>query len=165
MRVSPAGFAFDTIEEVLTHAKASAIVTHNHPEGIKGAQAVAAAVFMAKGGCSKDDIRQFIQSKFSYNLSQKLDDIRPNYSFDVTCQGSVPQSIIAFLESENYEDAVRKAISLGGDADTMACITGGIAEAYYGEVPKSIAVEVRRLLDIRLMDVVDEFYESFAFSD
>ncbi|NLE90478.1 MAG: ADP-ribosylglycohydrolase family protein [Dehalococcoidales bacterium] len=165
MRVSPAGFALDTIEEVLTHAKASAIVTHNHPEGIKGAQAVAAAVFMAKGGCSKDDIRQFIQSKFSYNLSQKLDDIRPNYSFDVTCQGSVPQSIIAFLESENYEDAVRKAISLGGDADTMACITGGIAEAYYGEVPKSIAVEVRRLLDIRLMDVVDEFYESFAFSD
>lgn len=162
MRVSPVGLAFDTIEEVLAQAKASALVTHNHPEGIKGAQAVAAAVFMAKGGHGKDDIREYIQGKFGYNLSRKLDDIRPVYRFDETCPGSVPESITAFLESENYEDAVRKAVSLGGDADTMSCIAGGIAESYYGGVPESIASEVRRILDASLMDIVDEFYEKFV---
>jgi len=162
MRVSPVGFAFDTLEEVLSQAKASAIVTHNHPEGIKGAQAVAAAVFLAKSEHGKDDIREFCQDRFGYDLSLKLDEIRPGYFFDVTCQGSVPQSIIAFLESENYEDAVRKAVSLGGDADTMACIAGSIAEAYYGGVPESIVSEVRRILDTSLMDIVDEFYERFA---
>lgn len=162
MRVSPVGFAFDTLEEVLSRAKASAIVTHNHPEGIKGAQAVATAVFLAKSEHGKDDIREFCQDRFGYNLSKKLDEIRPGYFFDATCQGSVPQSIIAFLESENYEDAVRKAVSLGGDADTMACIAGGIAEAYYGWVPESIKAEVRQILHPDFLDIVDEFYERFA---
>jgi 5S rRNA maturation endonuclease (ribonuclease M5) len=112
----------------LIQAEKSASVTHNHPEGIKGAQAVASAIFLAKTDNNKSAIWEYIESTFKYDLSQTLEDIRPGYSFDETCQGSVPQSIIAFLESDNYEDAIRKSISLGGDSDTMACITGGIAE-------------------------------------
>ncbi len=164
MRVSPVGFAFDSLEEVLAQARKSAIITHNHPEGIKGAQAVAVAIFLARTGSSKDYIREYIEKNTGYNLRQKLDDIRPDYTFDVTCQGSVPQSIIAFLESNSYEDAIRKAISLGGDADTMACIAGGIAEAYYGDIPESILSEVRRILDPRLLDIANKFYEKYIFS-
>jgi len=155
------GFAFNTLEEVLAEAKASAAVTHNHPEGIKGAQATAAAIFLARTGRDKAGIRSYIENEFGYNLSETLDDIRPGYSFDVTCQGSVPQSIIAFLESEDYEDAVRKAVSLGGDADTMACIAGGIAEAFYKRIPQHIIIEVRRILDQQLMETVNTFYEKF----
>lgn len=116
----------------------SAEVTHNHPEGVKGAQATAVAVFLAHTGRSKAHIKEYVEREFGYNLSEKLDDIRAGYGFDVSCQGSVPQSIVAFLEAESYEDAVRNAISLGGDADTMACIAGGIAEAFYGGVPDAI---------------------------
>jgi len=157
MRVSPVGWYHNNIQDVLDEAKKSAEVTHNHPEGIKGAQAVAAAIFLAKNGATKDDIKDYIVLNFHYNLDRTLDEIRPHYRFDVTCQGSVPESIIAFLESNSYEDAVRKAVSLGGDSDTMACITGGIAEAYYKDIPKYIIDEARKRLTPDLLVVVDAF--------
>jgi ADP-ribosylglycohydrolase len=161
MRVSPIGFAFNSIDEVLNEAEKSAIVTHNHPEGIKGAQAVAVSIFLARQGRGKEDIRDYIQGKFEYNLSQRLDDIRPSYEFDETCQGSVPQSIISFLESESYEDAVRNAVSLGGDSDTMACIAGGIAQAYYKEIPDYILANVMDMLDSEFLEVVQSFYQLY----
>jgi len=130
MRVSPCGLIAVTLEEALELAKASAEVTHNHPEGIKGAQATAAAVFLAKCGKSKDEIKEYIEENF-YPLDLSLDDIRPGYFFNETCQETVPQAIIAFLESESYEDAIRNAVSLGGDSDTLAAITGSIAWAFY----------------------------------
>lgn len=131
MRVSPVGWYYNTLEEVLEFAKISAEVTHNHEEGIKGAQAVAAAVFMARTGSTKLQIKNFISETFGYNLSFRLDDIRPTYRMDATCQGSVPQAIRAFLEGETFEDCVRCAVSIGGDSDTIACITGAIAGAFY----------------------------------
>jgi ADP-ribosylglycohydrolase len=157
MRVSPIGFACASLDEVLREARQSAQVTHNHPEGIRGAQATAVAVFLARLGGRKLEIKAYIEREFGYDLGGRLDDIRKGYRFDISCQGSVPQSIIAFLESDSYEDAVRNAISLGGDADTMACIAGGIAEAYYGEVPEAIRAQALALLDHRLRAVVDEF--------
>ena len=159
MRVSPVGFAFDTETEVLAEAKRSAEVTHNHPEGIKGAQATALAIFMAKNGNDKPSIKAEISERFEYDLDRTLDDIRLRYCFDVTCQGSVPESIIAFLESESYEDAVRNAISLGGDADTQACITGSIAEAFYGSasISKEITDEVLSRLIPEMRDVIYRF--------
>jgi ADP-ribosylglycohydrolase len=157
MRVSPVGFAYESVEEVLRQAKRTAAVTHNHPEGIKGAQATALAIFMARAGEGKDGIRKEITDRFSYNLNRTVDEIRPDYKFDVTCQGSVPESIIAFLDSENWEDAVKKSISLGGDADTMACISGGIAQAYYREIPENIIEAVRNKLPPDLRDVLNEF--------
>jgi ADP-ribosylglycohydrolase len=162
MRVSPIGIACNTLEEVLAQARASAEVTHNHPEGIRGAQATAAAVFLARSGYTKADIKTYIEQEFGYCLSERLDDIREHYCFDVSCQGSVPQSIIAFLEADGFEDAVRNAISLGGDADTMACIAGGIAEAFFGGVPDEIASQTLAVLDERLRNVVGEFQERFA---
>ena len=157
MRVSPVGWAYNTLEKVQEEAERSAAVTHNHPEGIKGPQAVAAAIFMARQGNSKDKIKEYVSAQFDYDLDQTLDQIRPQYHFDETCQGSVPQAIIAFLESENFEDAVRKAVSLGGDSDTIACITGGIAQAYYGEVPSFIEKKVRQILTPDLLAVVEAF--------
>ncbi len=162
MRVSPVGFAYDTLDEVLEQAGKSAAVTHNHPEGIKGARAVASAIFLARKGRNKREIREYIEETFDYNLHQKLDDIRPFYRFDSTCQGSVPQSIIAFLESDDYEDAVRKAISLGGDSDTMACIAGGIAQAYYRVIPDYIVNAVSEILDKDLLEIADSFNGRFA---
>ncbi len=162
MRVSPVRFAFDTLEETLAEARHSAEVTHNHPEGIKGAQAVAAAIFLARRGDGKPRIKEYISATFGYDLSQTLDEIRPSYRFDETCQGSVPQAITAFLESTDFEDAVRKAVSLGGDSDTIACITGGIAQAFYGGVPEVIAAEVRKRLDPPLLRIVDEFNKRFG---
>ncbi len=160
MRVSPIGWAFNDLETVLSEAKKSAAVTHNHPEGIKGAQATAASVFLARTGATKEDIKSFIQSRFGYDLSRTLDEIRPWYSFDITCQGSVPESIIAFLESESCEDAIRKAISLGGDADTQACIAGSIAEAYFG-LPVAFAQKVLEMLDDHLRAVTLQFQKKF----
>lgn len=157
MRVSPVGFAFSTEEEVLDRAKASAEVTHNHPEGVKGAQATALAVFLAGTGSPKDTIRSRIADLFGYDMDRSLDDIRPSYSFDVSCQGSVPEAIIAFLESNSYEDAVRNAVSLGGDSDTLACIAGGIAEAFYGGVPDTIREKVEELLTPDLLAVTERF--------
>jgi len=164
MRVSPVGFAFDTLDGVLVEAKKSAEVTHSHPEGIKGAQAVAAAIFLARTGSSSEQIKEYIERKFGYNLDRTLDKIRPGYRFDVTCQGSVPEAIIFFLESTDYEDAVRKAVSLGGDSDTIACITGGIAQACYKRIPNYILKEVRQLLTPELLDIVDVFNQKFGLT-
>ncbi len=157
MRVSPVAYALDSLEEVIAEAGRSAEVTHNHPEGIRGAQATAAAVFLARTGTAKPEIKRQLESMFAYDLSTPLAEIWHEYTFDVSCQGSVPQSIIAFLESSSYEDAIRKAISLGGDADTMACIAGGIAEAFYGGVPPEISQPALALLDPPLLDVVNQF--------
>jgi ADP-ribosylglycohydrolase len=157
MRVSPVGFAYDSFEDVLHQAERTAEVTHNHPEGIKGAQATALSIYMARIGESKETIRKEITDRFSYDLNRTVDEIRPDYKFDVTCQGSVPESIIAFLDSNSWEDAVRKSISLGGDADTMACISGGIAQAYYKKLPENIAENVRNRLSPDLRKVLDEF--------
>lgn len=162
MRVSPIGFAYKTLDEVLKQAKESAQVTHNHPEGVKGAQAVAVAVFMARTVKSKREIKEFIEKNFHYDLGESLEDIRRWYGFDPTCPGSVPQAIIAFLESEDYEDTVRKAISLGGDSDNLACMAGGIAEAYYREVPKKIKDFILGKLDEFMQVIIDEFYKKWG---
>jgi ADP-ribosylglycohydrolase len=156
MRTSPVGFYYKILDEVLVKAEFYASVTHNHPEGIKGAQATAATIFMARNGGSKDDIRHYITEAFGYDLSRTCDQIRPGYTFDVTCQGSVPEAIICFLESSNYESAVRLAVSLGGDSDTQACIAGGIAEAMYG-VPEWIAEKALEYLDEDLRNIRREF--------
>lgn len=132
MRVSAVGWMFDTLEETECVAEISAGITHNHPEGIKGAQATAAAIFMARNGASKEMIRSYISNKFGYDLNRTIEQIRPSYMFEVSCQESAPEAIIAFLDSTDYESAIRLAVSLGGDADTQACIAGGIAEAFYG---------------------------------
>lgn len=161
MRVSPVGWAFDTLEKTLEAAKQSAEVTHNHPEGIKGAQATAACIFLARTGKSKQEIKEYIENTFGYNLSCTCDEIRPSYYFDVTCQGSVPESIIAFLDSTDFESAIRLAVSLGGDADTMGAITGGIAEAFYGGVPEHIRKEVQKRLPKEFINVMQEFYVKF----
>jgi ADP-ribosylglycohydrolase len=157
MRVSPVGFAFDSIEKVLLEAKKSAEVTHDHPEGIKGAKACALAVYLARTGADKHEIRKEISGRFGYDLNRTIDQIRPAYSFDISCQGTVPEAIIAFLDSTGYEDAVRRAISLGGDSDTLACITGGIAQAFYGPVPQDIARQARQTLPEDLLAVIDRF--------
>jgi ADP-ribosylglycohydrolase len=164
MRVPAVGYAFDTLDEVLAEAARSAEVTHNHPEGIKGAQATAAAIFMARRGESKRRIKHLLEQMFGYDLSQSLDALRPTYEFDETCQGTVPAALVAFLESQDYEDAVRKAISLGGDADTLACITGAVAEAHFGGVPASIAGPALGALDDRLRRVVMVFCERYGIA-
>lgn len=164
MRVSPVGFAFDSTEDVLSEAERTAIVTHNHPEGIKGAQATALAILLARQGAGKEEIRKQIGHRFSYDLDRSLDEIRPHYFFDVSCQRSVPESIIAFLESKDFEDAVRLAISLGGDSDTMGCIAGGIAQAYYGKIPLKISDQVKLRLPQEFMLIVDQFNATFGSS-
>ena len=162
MRVSPVGWAFDTLEETLVAAKRSAEVTHNHPEGIKGAQSTAACIYWARKGRTKQQIKEYVDALFGYDLNRTCDEIRSSYGFDVTCQGSVPESIIAFLESSDYESAVRLAVSLGGDSDTMGAITGGIAEAYYGGVPGNIKIEVLKRLPNEFIEVMQKFYQKFV---
>lgn len=165
MRVSPVGFACGSLDEVLDEARRSAAVSHDHPEGIRGAQATATAIFLARTGSDKDAIRERIETLFGYDLGRRLADIRPHYRFDVSCQGSVPESIIAFLEADDYEDTIRNAISLGGDADTMACIAGGIAEAYHGGVPREIRDNALQRLDPPLREVTDRFAARHAGAD
>ncbi|MFZ4705335.1 MAG: ADP-ribosylglycohydrolase family protein [Bacteroidales bacterium] len=157
MRVSPVGWAYNSIDEVLKQAKRSAEVSHNHPEGIKGAQATASAIFLARTGKSKIEIKEFIDVMFDYNLNRSIKEIRPIYQYDVTCQGSVPEAIIAFLESTDYESAIRLAISIGGDSDTIACITGGIAEAFYKEIPEYIVENALRVLPAEIIKLIEEF--------
>jgi ADP-ribosylglycohydrolase len=157
MRVSPVAFAFDSVEEVLAEAKRSAAVTHDHPEGIKGAQAAALTVFLARTGGAKPEIRTEIASRFGYDLSRILENIRPSYSFDVTCQGSVPEAIIAFLESVDLEGAIRGAISLGGDADTMAAIAGAAAGAFDGKVSPAVEDEATGRLASEMRDLLIRF--------
>ena len=159
MRVSPCAWIAKSLDEALTLAKKSAEVTHNHPEGIKGAQAVAAAIWMARNGSTKEEIKAYIESTFEYDLSRTIKEIKESgYDFDSTCQGSVPESIIAFLESEDYEDCIRKAIWLGGDADTQAAIAGSIAEAFY-DMPVRFIGDVEKRLDKYLLSVLNKFNE------
>jgi ADP-ribosylglycohydrolase len=162
MRVSPVGWYFNDLSTVLSEARKSAAVTHDHPEGIKGAQAVAAATFLARIGENKADIRDFIVERFGYLFDFTLNDIRPYYRFDVTCQGSVPQALQAFFEAHDFEDAIRNAVSIGGDSDTIACITGGIAEAFYSGVPVSIRREVFARLDKPLAVTAKQFLQAIG---
>jgi ADP-ribosylglycohydrolase len=162
MRVSPVGWYGNSIEDVMAEARESAEVTHNHPEGVKGAQATASAVYMARIGHSKDEIKDFITNAFQYDLNRKIDDIRPHYVYDVSCQGSVPEAIIAFLESTDFESAIRLAISIGGDSDTIACITGGIAEAYYKTIPDYIIENTIKLLPDELVKIIEDFSERYG---
>lgn len=159
MRVCPAGFLADDYEQVLELAKNSAAVSHNHPEGIKGAQAVALAVFMARHAYTQEEIELKITADFGYDLDSQPEDIRGTYAFDATCQGSVPESIICFLHADSYEEAVRLAVSMGGDADTMACIAGGIAEAYFQEIPAYILEETKSRLPDDMLQVIEMFYK------
>ena len=158
MRVAAAGWLFDTLDKTLEMAKVTADITHNHPEGIKGAQATAAAIFLARTGHSKPEIRQYVEQTFGYDLSRTCDEIRPGYRHVETCQQTVPEAIIAFLESTGFEDALRNAVSLGGDSDTLACITGGIAEAFYG-MPQELRDETLK----RLPEDIREAYELLCF--
>jgi len=159
MRVAAAGWLFDTLDKTLEMAKVTAEVTHNHPEGIKGAQATAAAIFLARTGHSKPEIRQYVEQTFGYDLSRTCDEIRPGYRHVETCQQTVPEAIIAFLESTGFEDALRNAVSLGGDSDTLACITGGIAEAFYG-MPSELQQETLK----RLPEEMRAAYELFRWN-
>jgi ADP-ribosylglycohydrolase len=167
MRVSPVGFAFNDLETVLAEAKKTAEVTHNHPEGIKGAQITAATIFLARQGESKDAIKTYLQSHyaFEYSLTLTLDEIRPHYHFDVSCQGTVPIALLSLFESNDFEEAIRLAISMGGDSDTLACITGGMAQAFYGKVPDSIAPEVLTRLDEQLRKIVIAFNQKFLVNE
>lgn len=160
MRVSAVGWLFDTLEETERVAEISAGITHNHPEGIKGAQSTAAAIWLARNGKSKQEIKDYISVKYGYNLDRTCNQIRPNYDFDVTCQGSVPESIIAFLESSDYESTIRLAVSLGGDSDTQACIAGGIAEAFYKDIPAEIVSRAMRLLPSYFIATMKRIYDA-----
>ncbi len=157
MRISPVGFAFDDLDIALQTAEEFTAVTHNHEEGIKGAKATVACIVLARQGKSKDEIKEYVEHQFGYNLGLHVDQIRPNYTFDESCQKTVPQAIRAFYDSETFEDAIRTAVSLGGDSDTLTCITGGIAEAFYGGVPEWIEAEVMSRLDERLATIVQSF--------
>lgn len=162
MRVSPIGFAFSSEDEVLEQARMSAEITHNHIEGIKGAEATALAVYMARNGAEKKDIRRRITALFGYDLERTVDGIRPSYAFNVSCRDTVPEAIIAFLDSDSYEDAIRNAVSLGGDSDTLACITGGISEAFYGGVPEEIISRTEEHLSPELLDITVKFREKYG---
>lgn len=157
MRVSAVGFAFDSMEMTRLFARWSAEVTHNHEEGIKGAEATASAIYLARRGASKAEIRKYIEDEFGYDLSRTCDEIRPTYRHVESCQETVPEAITAFLEGEDFEDVIRTAVSLGGDADTLTAIAGGMAEAMY-KVPDSIKEKGREHLDSHIIEVVDMWY-------
>ena len=160
MRVSPVAFAFDRIDQVRAEAVRSAEVTHNHAEGLKGAEATASAVFLARLKTEKSQIRAYIEQEFGYDLSRTPDEIRTDYEFDVSCQGSVPAALCSFLHADDFEDAIRNAVSLGGDSDTLACIAGAVAGAYYG-VPTHIEHEIMSRLDEQLRAVTQQFVDRF----
>ncbi len=163
MRVSPVGFAFNDLETVLLKAKQSAEVTHNHPEGIKGAQAIAAAIFLARDGKDKNYIREYIEKQFDYDLDFTLEDIRPFYKFYPTAPLTVPQAIVAFLESTDFENAIRLAVSIGGDSDTIAAMTGSIAAAFYKEIPQYIIRQVEKILPQEFIQIMNEYDEKFGY--
>ena len=159
MRVSSAGWLFDTMEKTREAARLTAEVTHNHPEGIKGAEAAAVAIFLARTGRSKEEIREYIIREFGYDLSRTCDEIRPAYHHMVSCQQTVPEAITAFLEGTDFEDVIRTAVSLGGDCDTLTCIAGGIAEAFYG-VPEELKKECRKRMPEDMLEVLDRFADT-----
>ena len=161
MRVSPVGWLFYDLDKTLAMAELSAEVTHNHPEGIKGAQATAAAIYLARTGSTKAEIQAYIEENFQYDLSRTCDEIRPGYHHVESCQETVPEAITAFLEGENFEDVIRTAVSLGGDCDTLTAIAGSIAEAFYG-VPEELKDICRSRLTPDILEVVDRFYEAIA---
>ncbi len=165
MRVSPVGFAFDSVETVLKEAARTAEISHNHPEGVKGAQATALSVYLARTRKDKPLIRKEVTERFGYDLDRAVEDIRPYYEFDISCQGTVPEAIIAFLDSDSYEDAVRNAVSLGGDSDTLACITGGIAEAYYCPVSSDIRNMVKKSLTEELWQITVQFCSRYDLAE
>lgn len=156
MRASACGWVAHSLEEALGFAKSSAIITHNHPEGVKGVQATTAAIFMARQGESKEAIRTYIEQTFGYDLQHTCNEIRPYYGWESSCQGTVPPALIAFFDSHDFEDSIRLAVSLGGDSDTLACITGGIAQAYYKEIPDEIINEMRILLPKEFWEVIEK---------
>ena len=156
MRVSAAGWLYGTLDETLMAAKLSAEVSHNHQQGIAGAQSVAAAIYLLRTGKDKEEVRNYIRGVFGYDFRRTLDEIRPDYTFNQSCQGTVPQAMTAFWEAENFEDCIRNAVSLGGDSDTIAAIAGSIGEAYY-EIPESMIVEAVNRLDKDILEVYDEF--------
>lgn len=162
MRVSPVGWTMDSVDEVLREAERSAVVSHDHPEGIRGAQAVALAVFLARGGVSRERIRSDVEARLGYDLSRSVEEIREGYGFDVSAKGSVPEAISCFLESSDFESAVRLAVSLGGDSDTQASIAGAIADAFYGGVPREIAEEAERRLPGPLREVAWRFADRYG---
>ena len=164
MRVSAAGWLYDSLEKTRVVAKATANVTHNHPEGIKGAEATASAIFMARNGSSKEEIKKYIENEFHYDLNRTLNEIRPGYHMDETCQKTVPEAIIAFLEAKDFEDAIRNAVSLGGDTDTLGAITGSIAEAYYG-IPEWLITECRKRINKDMRIVLDDFNDVLSNQD
>jgi ADP-ribosyl-[dinitrogen reductase] hydrolase len=161
MRVSPVGWAFRDLDKTLEEARKSAEVTHNHLEGIKGAQTVAGCIFMCRQQKTKEEIRHWAESFSGYNLQRSTAEIRPGYQFEVSCQQSVPEAIICFLESKDVEEAIRLAISLGGDADTQACISGALAHAYYGQVPVYILEETEKRLTGEMHDLLGRFSEKY----
>ena len=164
MRVSAVGWLYDSLEKTRTVAKATTNVTHNHPEGIKGAEATASAIFMARNGSSKEEIKKYIENEFHYDLNRTLNEIRPGYHMDETCQKTVPEAIIAFLEAKDFEDAIRNAVSLGGDTDTLGAITGSIAEAYYG-IPEWLITECRKRINKDMRIVLDDFNDVLSNQD
>lgn len=166
MRVAPVGFACASEAEVLREAARSAECSHGHPAGIRGAQAVALGVYLARTGAGREEIRGQIGARFGYDLQRTIASIRPTYRagtrFDATCDGSVPEAIIAFLDGSDFEEAVRLAISLAGDADTQACIAGALADAAYGGVPEQIAAATRQRLPDEMLEVADRFRATFG---
>ena len=155
MRVSPVAFYAHSLQEALGLAKISAEVTHNHPEGIKGAQAIASSIYLARHGATKREIKSYVEEQFHYDLSRQLDDIRPTYSYDMSCQNTVPQALLAFLEGANFEDVIRLAVSTGGDSDTIAAMAGGIAQAFY-VIPKKLSSYCYALLTPELRGVLND---------
>ena len=162
MRISPVGWAGATLDEVMATAERFTVVTHDHPEAVRGAQAVASSVFLARHGAGKEAVRDHVERVFGYDLSVPLDAVRPGYAFDLSCGGTVPHAIRAFLEAHDFEDAVRNAISIGGDSDTLAAIAGAIAEAHWGGVPDAIAQAVWARLDAPLREVTQRFAAAYA---
>lgn len=161
MRVSPVAWVAGSLEEALAEGEKSARVTHNHPNGIKGAQAVAGGVFLARMGKTKEEIRTFIETQFGYDLNRTVDQVRPGYIFEVSCEYSVPEAISAFLDSSNFEDAIRKAISFGGDSDTIACIAGAFARAFYRKIPDRMTHYCLGVLDLAQRSIIKDFWERF----
>ena len=161
MRVSPVGFAFNDIDKVLKKAKESAEPTHNHPEGIKGAQAIASAIFWARKGKDKNYIRTFVENTFGYDLNFTIESLRPTYQFSATAPDTVPHAIVAFLDSTDFENAIRLAISLGGDSDTIAAMTGSIAAAFYKNIPETITEEVEKFLPDEFINIMNRFDEIY----
>jgi len=161
MRVSPVGWVHESLEATLEAARASAVVTHSHPEGVKGAQATAAAIFLARQGQDREAVRGEVARRFGYDLDRSVAEIRPGYRFDVSCQGSVPEALVAAFEAKGIEEAIRLAISLGGDADTQACIAGAVAEAFEEELPTELLKETWARLEPEMQELVRAFYARY----